>query len=162
MSENLRNEAEALAASLEIGAVSVADVVAWAHSVIEAEEQPHWSVCELATMGSSDKPNVVGALREVPGAIDHDWVRGRVVHRLAQGLAEDRTRADRIASALYRLAQADELPDRKLQSLAWWASDALDLADDGLIPETRDEVIDQMLAALTEAAEAGAPIQRPF
>lgn len=130
MSENLRNQAEVFAVSLEIGAISVADVVAWAHAAIEAEEQPHWLVCD-------------------------------VIRQLAQGLARDRTRAERIASALYQLAQAHELHDSKLQSLAWWASDALDLADKG-VQETRDEVIDQMLVALTEAAEAEAPIQRPF
>lgn len=152
MSDDLKNQAEALAVALEIGVSSVRDVVAWADAVIETEEHPHWSVCELATMGSRYEPDVVHALRDVPGVVDKAWVRDELVRRLAQGLAEDRTRADRIASALYQLALKNELPQGDLLSLAWWAWDGLDLADQRLVEETRDQVIDKMLVALKDAA----------
>ena len=160
MSDNLRNEAEVLAAALEVDAGSVSEVVAWAEAVIAAEEHPHFSVCELATMEASFEPDVVHALREVPGVVDETWVRAEFVRRLAQGfaqgfaqaLAEDHRRADRIAEALNQLALADELPEGELLSLAWWASDALDLADQGDIEETRDQVIAKMLVWLNDAA----------
>lgn len=76
MSDDLRNEAEVFAVLLELRSVMVADVVAWATSVIGSEEHPHWSVCELSTMGSGDVEDVVRTLRNVPGVVDHDWVRG--------------------------------------------------------------------------------------
>ncbi len=152
MSDHLKNEAEVLAAALEVGAVSVSDVVAWADAVIAAEEHPHWSVCELAMMGASYDPDVVHGLREVPGVADEVWVRDELVRRLAQGLAEDHTRAERIASALYQLALANKLPEGALLSLAWWAWDALDLADQRMVQETRDEVVAKMLAGLNDAA----------
>ena len=45
MPATLRSRAEVLAVSLEIGAASVDDVVAWADSVIDGEGQDtHWSV----------------------------------------------------------------------------------------------------------------------
>jgi hypothetical protein len=148
----LKNEAEVLAVALEVGAASVSDVVAWADAVIATEEHPHWSVCDLATMGASYDPEVVHALREVPGLVDQEWVRDELVRRLAQGLAEHHTRADRIASALYQLALANKLPEGELRSLAWWAWDALDLAEQRTIEETRDQVVAEMIAALSNAA----------
>lgn len=152
MSDSLKNDAEVLAVALEIGAASVADVVAWADARIALEDHPHWSVCELATMGASYEPDVARALREVPGVVDATRVRDELVRRLARALVEDRSRADRIASALYQLALANELPDEGLRAVAWWAWDALDLADQGLVQETRDQVVDAMLAALNAAA----------
>lgn len=152
MNETLKNEAEVFAVALEVGAVSVGDIVEWADAVIEKQEHPHWSICELATMGASYEPDVVHALREVPGTADGVWVRSELVRRLAQGLAEDASRADRIASALYQLALAGQLPEGPLLSLAWWAWDALDLADQRMVEETREDVIAKMVVALNEAA----------
>ncbi|MFH0901144.1 MAG: hypothetical protein V2A73_11000, partial [Pseudomonadota bacterium] len=130
---------------------SVADVVAWADAVIAASEHPHWSFCELAMMGGRFKPDVASALREVPGVPDSAVVQHEIVRMLARGLAADRTYADRSAFALYRLAMGDRLPDRTLRSVAWWAWDALSLADEGIDGETRDQVIDKMLDALQTA-----------
>lgn len=118
MSDDLKNEAEVLAVALEIGAVSIADVVEWADARIAMEDHPHWSVCELATLGASYEPDVARALREVPGIVDETRVRDGLVRRLARSLLEDRTRADRIASALYQLALANELPDENLRAVA--------------------------------------------
>ena len=70
MSDDPKNEAEVLAVALEIAAVSVADVVAWADARIAVEDHPHWSVCELTTMGASYDPDVARALREIPGVVD--------------------------------------------------------------------------------------------
>lgn len=153
MSTNLRNRAEALAVGLEIGATNLADVLAWADGIIAAEEHPHWTICELATMGKSYEPDVIRALREVPGEVDEAWVRQDVVRTLARGLAEDRSRADKIAEALYHLAMAERLPEEELRPVAWWAWDALSLADGGIGHETRDQVINKMLDALHAATQ---------
>jgi hypothetical protein len=42
----------------------------------------------------------------------------------------------------------NELPEGEMLSLAWWASDALDLADQRIVEQTREDVIDEMLAVL--------------
>lgn len=68
--------------------------------------------------------------------------------------SNDRKHADRVASALYKLALREWIPEGELQSIAWWAEDALDLSDQGYVTETRDQVIDRMLIVLDEAASS--------
>jgi hypothetical protein len=150
----LKDEAEVLAVLLERGVTDVADVVAWADALVAAEPDPHWAICDLALMGSSQPLDVVGALRALPlpGVADEAWVRDETVRRLASGLAADRRRADRVAEALWDLAMTERLPDGEVQHLALWALDALSLATEGVTPETRDDVIDALLAGLTESA----------
>jgi hypothetical protein len=147
-----RSQAEALAVGLELGAVSVADVVAWADAMIVDTPCPHWTICELAMMSTKYEQDVIGALREIPGTYDSDWVRAEVVRALARGLAADRGRADQIACALYAIADWDALRGSPLESLAWWAWDELSLADDGLGDKTREQIIDEMIAAFADAA----------
>ncbi len=151
VSDDVKNEAEVLAWALEVGAASVGDVVAWADAIIEAEEHPHWSVCELATMGARDEREVASALREVLGVVDERWVRDELPRRLARALAEDPWRADRIAQRLYMLAMEGALPEGELRSLALWSWDALDLAEQRITQETREDVIAAMVAALHDA-----------
>lgn len=148
----LRTEAESLAVSLELGAIKVADVMSWAGKVIECEESPHWSICEVATMGAKYAPDVAAALREVPGKPEPSVVKRLVLKHLANALADDAGRADQIASALFQLAVDDALPDARLRALAWWAWDALSLADQGTIAETRGQIVDEMKSALRLAA----------
>lgn len=149
-----RTEAEVIARAIEVGALSVADAVQWADDVIDREEHPHVSICEVALCARKYEPDVVAALREVPGAFDEHEVRRRVVDLLAEGLERNRDRANLIARSLYELAMADNIDGDRLRSIAWWAWDGLDLADAGLLHQTRDEVIDELIAALREAADS--------
>ena len=87
-----RTEAEVLARAIEIGALSVADAVEWADRVVEGEDHPHWTVCEVAMSGRKYEPNVVAALREVPGSVDEGEVRRGVVRILATGLTRSQAR----------------------------------------------------------------------
>jgi hypothetical protein len=64
----------------------------------------------------------------------------------------DPSRAYQIALALYQMALADEIEDPRLKEIGWWSWDALDLAEAGHIQKTREQVIDQMSAALHGAA----------
>ena len=104
-------------------------------------------------MEKAYEPDVVRARREVPGELAEAWVRQEVVRRTACELAENRSRADRIASALFTLAMANDLPGEQLHSVAMWAWDAPSLADDGYLEQTRDQVIDRMLDALRKAVK---------
>lgn len=152
----IRTQAEALASALELGAVVVDQVVAWADAIIEREDHPHWALCELATCGREYPPDVVHRLREVPGVPDVAVSRGLVLQMLCDSLTRDPRCASRIAHCLYDLAMADEIADPELKALAWWAWDALDLADAGMIQETRADVVGKMQSALTSAASNGA------
>jgi len=148
MTVSARTEAEVLARAIEIGALSVADAVKWADDVVERENHPDWSICEIAMSARKSEPDVVASLREVPGRFEEREVWRRLIRVLADGLEHDRRRADQIASSLYRLALADELPDERLRKLAWWAWDGLDLADAGLSQQTREQVVDELIAGL--------------
>jgi len=158
---SVRTEAEILARALEIGALSIADAVAWADAVIEREEHPDAAICEVATSGRRYEPDVVAALREVPGTFDEAQVSRNLVRVLADGLQRDRGRADQVARALYQLALSNEVHGEPLRQIAWWAWDALDLADAGIIAQTRDQVIDELVDALRTAVEDHSPERRP-
>jgi hypothetical protein len=147
-----RTEAEVLALAIEIGALSVTDAVAWADNVIEREEHPDGSICEVAMSARKYEPDVVAALRKVPGKLDDGEVRRRLIHVLADGLEHHRRRADQIARSLYQLALTNQVDSERLRNIAWWAWDGLDLADARMVEQTREHVIDEMIAALREAA----------
>jgi hypothetical protein len=148
IANDIRTQAEAFACALEVGAVAVDAVVAWADAIIEREDHPHWAICELATCRHEYPPDVVRRLRDVPGVADVLASKGLVLRILYDSLTRDPRCADQVARSLYNLAMADEIVDPELKALAWWAWDALDLADARTIEETRDDVIDEMRSAL--------------
>jgi hypothetical protein len=150
--DETRTQAEAFAAALEVGAATVHDVADWADAIIEREASPHWSICELARCRNLYPPDVVHLLRDVPGASDRSETHRLLMQMLGESLAKDSRRANQIASSLYSLAMADEISDPDLKALAWWAWDALDLADSGLIAETRNEIVEAMRSALAQCA----------
>jgi len=151
----IRTQAEAFACALEVGAVVVDDVVAWADAIIQREEHPHWAICELATCRREYPPDVVHRLRDVPGVPDVAVSRGLVLHMLCESLTRDPRCASQVAHSLFDLAMADEIADPDLKALAWWAWDALDLADARMIRETRDDIVEKMRSALASFASHG-------
>lgn len=155
----IRTQAEAFASALQVGAVAVDDVVAWADAIIEREDHPHWAICELASCRREYPPDVVRRLRDVPGVADIATSRGLVLRILSDSLSRDPRCADQVARSLFDLAMADEIVDPELKTLAWWAWDALDLADAGMIEETRNEIVDMMRRAIDPALWDAAPGQ---
>lgn len=147
---SLRTQAETFAIALEIGAVSVGSVIAWAESASPAESAPCASLCKVALMAGSYPLEVAAALRELPGEFDLAVANQGVLLLLGYTLSQNRARADQVAAALYRLAISDELWDDELRSIAYWADDALTLADQGQIPQSRDQVIDKLIRALAK------------
>lgn len=147
----LRIQADAFASALQVGAATVDEVVEWADAVIELEANPHWSFCELATCRNLYPPDVAHLLRDVPGTPDRAASQRIVMKMLHESLVKDPTRANQIASSLYSLAMADEIANPNLKALAWWAWDALDLADAGVTAETRTEIIDRIRGELADA-----------
>jgi hypothetical protein len=147
---DLRTQAEAFQTALQIGAASVDDVVTWARGVVAKTEHPHWSICELAICSGKYPPDLKEFLTEVPGSLDPLRARAIVIRMLSDSLREYPDRANQIAQSLYHLASDGDLDDSPLHAIAWWAWDALDLADDGLIAETRTDILLKMQAAFDE------------
>ncbi|AUX40059.1 uncharacterized protein SOCE26_014550 [Sorangium cellulosum] len=146
-----KTQAEAFRIALDVGAASVDDVVSWALDVVQKVDHPHWSFCELALCSRKYPPDLAAHLREVPGVPDVTLARLMVLDMLRDSLTEHPERADPIARSLYWLAIAGDLDHPELLELAWWAWDALDLADAGAIAQTREDVVKQMRSTLAEA-----------
>ncbi|MBL8796408.1 MAG: hypothetical protein JNM56_21090 [Planctomycetia bacterium] len=150
----LRDEAEALARALETGLCGVAEAVSWSDCQILREESPPANICEVAISHDRYPQDVAALLRKCPGVP----VNSRVQHLFAL-LAREKLRqnpdcAYGVAWALYQMAFLDEIEDSELRSIAWWAWDALDLADAGHILESREQIIEQMAAALDDATRS--------
>jgi len=150
----LRDEAEALAKALEIGICDVAEVIAWSDAQILREDSPPVALCEVSVSHDRYPQDVAGMLRQCPGAPCKPRIQRLLVSLVREKLRCDSSHADRVASALYQMAISDEIEDSNLKSMAWWAWDALDLADAGHIQESREQITSQMVAALDEAAKS--------
>lgn len=151
---NQRNEAEALAACLELDLADVPDAVRWADEQILASDVPHNALCDVAMAARSNNWDVAGMLRQLPGTIDQSFVVRRLIECATERLRSDNANARTVAFALYQLAMDETLPPGPLRKDAWWFYDAIDLATSGYIQETPDEVIRQMLNALDTELEA--------
>lgn len=151
---DLRTQGEAFQTALEIGAASVDDVVTWASDIVSKTEHPHWSICELALCSGKYPPDLKEFLDEVPGSLDALHSRAMVITMLSDSLCAHPDRANQIAHSLYQLASGGALDDSPLRAIAWWAWDALDLADAGLIAETRADIVLKMQVAFSEAVGA--------
>lgn len=148
---SLRDEAEVLALGLELGVVRPAEVVDWADGVIARTDHPHWSIGELVTMGRAYEQDVADALRRIPGEPDRTAAMRALLLQLPRRLRERRDRADGFVHALLYFEDTGVLLDADLR-------DATDIAWDSLgqegrpgYPPTRDQIIDELLAALDAA-----------
>jgi hypothetical protein len=148
----LRDEAEALATGLEIGACDVAEVIAWSDAQLLREDPPPAALCDVSVSQERYPQDVAGLLRQLPGVPDKRTAGRLLLTLIDAKLAKDPSRGYQIALALYRMALADEIEDPRVKEIGWWAWDALDLADAGHIQETREHIIEQMSAALHQAA----------
>ena len=158
----LRDEAEALAIALEIAAVDVDEVIDWADAMIAVEDKPHWALCNVATSRGKYPQDVASELRQLPDCADPVVVRSLLVQLIARKLRHDESRAYQLASALYRMASANEIDDPELRELAWRAWDALDLAANRSIAETPAQVIERMRDILDRASVAAAQCGRDW
>jgi hypothetical protein len=151
----LRDEAEALATALEIGICDVPEVIAWSDARIVREDAPPAALCEVSVSHDRYPQDVAGLLRQCRDKPVKLHVQRLLVLLLRDKLCRDRSWAGKVASALYQMALADDIEDPDLKSMAWWAWDALSLADAGHIRESREQITNQMAAALDAAARLG-------
>lgn len=144
----LKNDAEALRLGLIAGTSSIADVVAWADSIIladRASEAP--SVLDLSVSSRRPAADVIALLSAVPGRPDAQEVGRRQAIRLRTALINQELGIVSIARAMYRLMLDGYSPDADFESMAYVADDGVDLALQGTYG-TLDEVRRDVLAFL--------------
>jgi hypothetical protein len=151
----LRDEAEALATALNFGICDVAEVIVWSDTQILREESAPTALCDVSLSHDCYPQDVAASLRQCPGTPDRSRAQRLFLLLVRDKLRKDSGCADKIASALFQMALADEIEDRHLKSVAWWAWDALDLADAGHGVESRKQITDQMAAELDAATKSG-------
>lgn len=148
---NQRTQAEVLASCLELGLIEVANAVAWADVQIGANDVPHIALCDVAMASRAYSFDVASMLRQLPGEVDSASVVRRIVEHCSNILRSGCVSPRTIASALYELAVDKTLPPGKLAENALWFYDALDLATDGVIRETPEQVVQQMREVIDDA-----------
>jgi hypothetical protein len=134
-------EAARLRVALDLGLVTVADVVAWSDSLIESSEHPDPAFLELSSMWKADPLDVWRALE----AISEDlhtlqvlpWVLGLAHARL---LAQP-TYGKELAARLNSLSA--DLPE-DFEDITWLAQ-AFQDAEDGYIAESVEDVREMLL-----------------
>jgi hypothetical protein len=151
----LRDEAEALAAALESGVCKVGEVISWADAQIMREDSPATALCEVALSYDRYPQDVAALLRKCPEAPDRSRAQRLLILLLHDRLKHDTGFADKVASAHYQMALSDEFEDPQLKSMAFWAWDALELADAGYSVESRAQITKQIAATLDHALRSG-------
>ncbi len=116
------------------------------------EDPPPVALCDVSLSYDRYPQDVAGLLRQLPGAPIKQRVDQLLVTLVDAKMRSDPSHVYQIAWGLYQMALADVIEDPRLKEIAWWAWDALDLAESGHNQESREQVIGQMSAALHEVA----------
>lgn len=143
-----RTEAEAIAIALEIGLLDAADAVHWADRQIEISDVPHVVLCDVAMAASKFPQDVAHMLRSLPGELDHEGAVQAVLRYAYESLVQSKRTPLGVASALFQLAMADDLPEGELKSHAWGYWDEIDMARDGGYYRSEAEITSHMTATL--------------
>lgn len=159
--DRIRTEAGALATALELGIIAVADVIGWVDGIIAVTGHPHWSICELALCGRAYVPEVTRRLLELPGTPDMSRTMALVLRLLLDRLDRDPESAVLIARALYDLAVNGDIEDRPLLEVAWTTWDYVELAREGYLPSSPEEIIAEMRVRLAAAVDRS-PVAPPL
>ena len=146
----LRDEAEALALGLEVGAVGRHEVTCWADAKVLQQDSPHWTLCDVAVAAVAYPQDLAGLLRSIPGETSPSSAIRLLIQLLVVKWDRGSLPPKELASVLGQLWP--RLENQRLQGLASYAWDALDLAEEGLIEQSSAEIVRDLDAALHEAA----------
>jgi len=133
-----KEDAEVLRHGLLAGCRTVADVVAWADSIIAADTRPDIAIIEVATSARRSRGDVMALLRTVPGDYDPVTVVRRFMADLRVALTAEPNRGPEIADHLYQLAISGELPLEQFGQEPYSFGDRFDLAQSGIYGTNED------------------------
>jgi hypothetical protein len=108
---SLRNDAEELAMAIELGFATVDDAVSWADGKIAALDRPPFELIEVAMSRRLPAAEVAHRLRAIPGTADIPFAARRVISRMGLALQSGAATPERIASALYGMYLAGQIPE---------------------------------------------------
>lgn len=150
----IRECAEVLARSLELGIVRVSDVIRWADAVIAAStEAPHWAVCEVATMSRAFSADVAHALRELPGPMDEQRVRVTMFTQIATFLDANPAYIEQLVELVLR---APAPVGDALERCAREADEALELRSLGMSNASKESIARAFAVGLRAAVQEDA------
>jgi hypothetical protein len=145
-----KEEAEVLRHGLMAGCRTVADVIAWADSVIAVDPRPDIAVIEVASSSRLRPADISALLRNVAGDYDPVAVIRRSMTDLRRALAADPARGPQIARWLYELATSGEVPEDEFGSDPYALEDWFSLAGSGI--GTYDNAVRELDAYLARHA----------
>ena len=149
----LRTEAESLARAPEAGLIDVADAVHWADQEIAVVDVPHNVLCDVSMSSRAYPQDVARLLRGIPEQFDRGRASVQVLRLALDALTSGRRSPECVAHALFELAIADDIPPGRLRDGAFWYWDALDMAREGYIPETTEEIVGTMTSTLSQVLD---------
>jgi hypothetical protein len=123
-------EAQALAYAMEIGAVEISEVQAWADENILKLANPNEEILMLST--ENKIPSIVSLLHLLGTDADTQLVGQVVYDHLLKALKKDRISHERAAQAIIRLAQNSSSPSEEAENASSYFDDAFYLASEGI------------------------------
>jgi hypothetical protein len=151
---SLRLIAEVLAEGSTRGLYDRADLVDWALGVIEREPEPPIAIIDLAMSSRLDDSDTAALVRDVPGELRAEAVRGILVGIVARGVAAGHVDPRSAARVLYALCL--DAPGELGQLAAF--DDDFYFAEDGvLMPEDVAAALRARLRTFEHLAE-GLPL----
>ena len=116
----LRDEAEAMARALSLGACDLEEVIAWSDAQIAREDQPDGILCEVSLARDQPPGKVAGLLRQLPGNPAEADVAQLLIRKLDEWMTRDADQVSDIAHALFLMHCHDEIEDPDLAGVAAW------------------------------------------
>ncbi|MEM7232213.1 MAG: hypothetical protein AAF517_08570 [Planctomycetota bacterium] len=150
---NTRTIAEAYARALDLGLLSPEVVTRWIDASILVEASPLPELCVASTI--TDPEDLATALRHIPGEVESDEAHRLLFGHMLQALVEEKASAKCVASELFRMAMADEVPNPAAQGPMFTFYDDLDLAHLGHIGDRDYDAILNELCEFLESQRDG-------
>ncbi len=123
-------KAQALAYALEIGAVGVDEVQAWADAEILKTDAPRYELLTLAV--EKEVPEAISLLHILGVGADKASVGRLVYKQLLLALESNAISHERAAEAIVRLARESTAPSSEAEIESWHFDDAFYLANEGI------------------------------
>ena len=126
----IKVEAQALAYAVEIDAIEVGEIQAWADEKILGPVTPSEEILMLSA--ENKIPSIISLLHLLGADADNRLVGQVVYEYLLKALKKGSISHERAAEAIIRLAQNSSSPSKEAENASWYFDDAFYLASDGI------------------------------
>ncbi len=123
-------EAQALAYTVEVGAIEISEIQAWADEKILELATPNEEILMLST--ENKIPSIISLLHRLGTDSDNRLVGQVVYEYLLKALKKGSISHERVAEAIIRLAQNSSSPSDEAENASSYFDDAFYLAYEGI------------------------------